>query len=63
MRLHPSAIIALSQQRLADLHRSAERERRAALAREHTPQPRARPVGSSLRLAGGRWVHLRHDSA
>lgn len=63
MRLHPSTILALSSERLADLDRAAERERLAAPARTRAPEQRVQALGSSLRLARGRWIHLRHDSA
>jgi hypothetical protein len=63
MRLHPTTILALSQERVADLRRAAEHERRATRARERSRGASGQALGSSLRLPGGRWVHLRHDSA
>ena len=67
MHAHHTIIRALSDAHLADLVRSAERERAArravARARARQREREMRAFGGSLRLRDGRWVHLRHDSA
>ncbi|HWX51663.1 MAG TPA: hypothetical protein VNY34_00130 [Solirubrobacteraceae bacterium] len=55
----PALHMALARQRVADLMRTGERERRAA-----KPQPPAvKPVGPSYRLRDGSWIYRRRDSA
>jgi hypothetical protein len=51
--------MVLARERVAELMRTAERERRAA-----KPQaPAVKPVGPSYRLPNGSWIYRRRDSA
>jgi hypothetical protein len=49
----------LARQRVADLMRSAQRERRGARPEDR----RMKPVGPSYRLADGSWIYRRRDSS
>ena len=65
MRAHHATLRALSDERLTERARAAERERAAAraVAEVRERERAAAAFGDSLRLRDGRWVHLRHDSA
>jgi hypothetical protein len=56
--LSPTLSRALAQQRVADLLRSADRERRPASSRDE----HLRPVGTAYRLPDGSWLFSRRDS-
>jgi hypothetical protein len=57
--MNPALHMALARERVADLIRTAELERRAA-----KPQaPAVETVGPSYRLPDGSWIYRRRDSA
>jgi hypothetical protein len=57
--MNPALSMILARQRVADLLRSADRER-------HMANPEAQPlelVGPYYRLRDGSWLYHRHDSS
>jgi hypothetical protein len=57
--MSPALHMALARERVADLMRTAELERRAV-----KPQAQAvEPLGPSYRLPDGSWIYRRRDSA
>ena len=56
--MSPTLSLILAHQRVADLLRSAERERPAANSRDQ----RLQPVGPAYRLRDGSWLFSRRDS-
>jgi hypothetical protein len=57
--MSPALHMALARERVTDLIRTAESERRAAKLRA----PAVEPVGPSYRLPDGSWIYPRRDSA
>jgi hypothetical protein len=49
----------LARERVAELLRSAERERNLGRSEEHRPKR----VGSSYKLPNGSWIYRRRDSS
>jgi hypothetical protein len=57
--MHPMLYMILAQERIADLRRTAERERQASSSEE----PRTKRLAPSYRLPNGSWIYRRRDSS